>query len=220
VTLDVDGNGVADALSDGIVIVRYLFGFTGNALISGVVDPNGSRNTAPLVEAYLGQAGPVMLDVDGNRVADALSDGIVIIRYLFGFTGDALINGVVDPAGTRNTAAAVETFLNGFNPALITASTSGAEDDSLVNSQLSVADNATVTSDQSVLASSGTVPSTSTSASTSNSTSPVVISDTEEPQMDLSLAYVQRSWVQDFVVDGGGMVEDDEEEDLLIALPG
>src|SRR3989442_6958208 len=30
--LDVDLNGTADALSDGIVIIRHLFGFTGNAL--------------------------------------------------------------------------------------------------------------------------------------------------------------------------------------------
>ena len=33
--LDVDLNGQADALSDGIVITRHLFGFTGNALVDG-----------------------------------------------------------------------------------------------------------------------------------------------------------------------------------------
>ena len=40
------------------------------------------------------------LDIDGNGVFDALSDGIVIIRFAFGFGGDLLIYGKspVDPA--------------------------------------------------------------------------------------------------------------------------
>ena len=40
------------------------------------------------------------LDVDGNGVFDALTDGIVIIRFAFGFRGDTLIYGKspVDPA--------------------------------------------------------------------------------------------------------------------------
>src|ERR1051326_8857314 len=41
------------------------------------------------------------LDVDLNGTADALTDGLLIVRYLFGFTGTALTNGVVDPAGHR-----------------------------------------------------------------------------------------------------------------------
>ena len=32
-SLDVDANGEADALTDGILILRYLFGFTSGALI-------------------------------------------------------------------------------------------------------------------------------------------------------------------------------------------
>jgi hypothetical protein len=194
--LDVDGNGQADALSDGIVIIRHLFGFTGNALVNGVVDPAGTRNTPPLVEDYLRRAGPVMLDVDGNGQADALSDGIVMIRYLFGFTGNALINGVVDPAGTRNTAAAVESFLQGFLPGSTSAASTAATVSTSVASA-PVATTSIVTSSVSVVMSAPT---------------------TVTPTMDLSLAYVQRSWVQDYVADGVSLAEEDEE--LLIALPG
>ncbi|MBH0199685.1 MAG: PKD domain-containing protein [Nitrospira sp.] len=41
---------------------------------------------------------------------------------------------------------------------------------------------------------------------------------TADSTMDLSLAYVQRSWLKDFVA--GAQVVDEDEEDLLIALPG
>jgi hypothetical protein len=179
--LDVDGNGVADALTDGIVIIRYLFGFTGDALINGVVDPLGARNTAQLVEEFLTQISD-RLDVDGNGVADALTDGIVIIRFLFGFTGDALISGVVDPTGTRTTAAAIEAFLQGFVPG------------------------STPTASEAVV------------ASTTSESSTIVLSDSAAPTADLSLAYVQRSWVKEFVSGSDGAT-DAEDEELLIALP-
>ena len=54
VTLDIDGNGITDALTDGIIVIRYLFGFTGDSLISDVVDVfNCTRCNAPEIEAYL-----------------------------------------------------------------------------------------------------------------------------------------------------------------------
>jgi hypothetical protein len=187
-TLDVDGNGQADALSDGIAIVRYLFGFTGDALVSGVVDPAGTRNTAAAVENYLRFVGPAMLDVDSNGQADALSDGIAIVRYLFGFTGDALTSGVVDSSGKRVGAAAIEAFLQGFLPA------------SSLNTDLA------------------TEP-IRTSSNAAPAAWPVPLAVEEEPTPDLSLAYVQKSWVEEFVTDGASLAEEDDEE-LLIAPPG
>jgi hypothetical protein len=52
-SLDVDLNGQADALSDGIVIIRRLFGFTGNALTDGAVDPAGQRTDPTAIQQYL-----------------------------------------------------------------------------------------------------------------------------------------------------------------------
>jgi hypothetical protein len=112
--LDIDGNGVADALSDGVLIVRYLFGFRGAVLIDGAVDTvNGTRITAPEIEAYLAVGvSTLLLDIDGNGVADALSDGVLIVRYLFGFRGAVLIDGAVDTVnGTRTTAPEIEAYI-------------------------------------------------------------------------------------------------------------
>ena len=54
VTIDVDGNGVADPLTDGILLLRYLFGFRGDVLIAGAFDDEGcTRCDAPAIEAFI-----------------------------------------------------------------------------------------------------------------------------------------------------------------------
>ena len=50
---DIDGNGTQDALTDGLLILRYSFGLTGDSLISGVVAADATRKTAEEIEAYL-----------------------------------------------------------------------------------------------------------------------------------------------------------------------
>ena len=51
-TLDVDDNGQVDALTDGLLILRYLFGFRGQTLISSAVALNANRSTAIELEAF------------------------------------------------------------------------------------------------------------------------------------------------------------------------
>jgi hypothetical protein len=50
-------------------------------------------------------------DIDGNGVMDALTDGLLLLRYLFGFRGGALVNGATAPDCTRCTAAAIESWI-------------------------------------------------------------------------------------------------------------
>jgi hypothetical protein len=51
--LDIDGNGVVDPLTDGVLALRREFGFTGGTLVTGAVGPNCTRCDAPSIEAYL-----------------------------------------------------------------------------------------------------------------------------------------------------------------------
>ncbi len=57
------------------------------------------------------------VDIDGNGQIDALTDGLLILRYLFGLEGDVLIAGVVAQNATRVTAAEIEAHLAGLTPA-------------------------------------------------------------------------------------------------------
>jgi len=115
VNLDIDGNGQTDALTDGILAIRYLFGARNNALIQNAIAPDATRTTASEITAYLDTARDTMLDVDGNGSADALTDGILTIRYLFGATGDALIQNAIAPDATRTDAASIISFLESFD---------------------------------------------------------------------------------------------------------
>ena len=56
--LDVDGNGRTDALTDGILLIRYLFGLRGAALVSDAIGVGSTRTTAQAIEAYLGTVFP------------------------------------------------------------------------------------------------------------------------------------------------------------------
>ena len=82
------------ALTDGLLILRYLFGFRGGSLIVGAVGPGAERDTAPEIEAYLATVLGA-LDIDGNGSVEPLTDGLLVLRYLFGFRGATLITGAI-----------------------------------------------------------------------------------------------------------------------------
>ena len=59
-------------------------------------------------------ATPCTLDVDGNGMQDALTDGLMILRALFGLTGTAVTNAAIgDGTPTRTTWAQIQPYLNG-----------------------------------------------------------------------------------------------------------
>jgi len=115
VNLDIDGNGDTDALTDGLLALKYLFGSTGAALINNSIGLNAQRTTAAEIIAYLDEARSTMLDVDGNGSADALTDGLLILKYLFGSTGEALISGAIGDDATRTNASDIINYLQSFD---------------------------------------------------------------------------------------------------------
>ncbi|MEO8137197.1 MAG: N-acetylgalactosamine 6-sulfatase (GALNS), partial [Betaproteobacteria bacterium] len=102
--------GRTDALTDGLMILRDLIGLTGASITNGAVSAGASRNTAPAIEAYLNEI-RTAIDVDGNAQTDALTDGLLIIRHLFGLRGAALIQNAVSAGAPRSTAADIETYI-------------------------------------------------------------------------------------------------------------
>ena len=55
---DIDGDGESKPLSDGLLLIRYLFGFSGTSLISGAIGSGAERDTAEEVEAYIKERVP------------------------------------------------------------------------------------------------------------------------------------------------------------------
>ena len=107
---DVDDDGEAKALTDGLLVIRHLFGFSGEALTAGAVGSGAKRSTPVDIASYLTNAA-TELDIDGDDEAKALTDGLLLIRYLFGFTGNALAAGAVGEAAERATASAIQAYI-------------------------------------------------------------------------------------------------------------
>ncbi len=113
--LDIDGDGQALAATDGVLIQRYLFGFRGNPLITGALGAAATRTSAAAIESYL-QTNRWLLDTDGNGLTDALSDGILIRRFLSGFTSAALTDKALAPDAVRTLPTDVYSYLQALMP--------------------------------------------------------------------------------------------------------
>lgn len=109
--LDVDGNGVVNTLTDGLLIMRYLSGFGGDSLTNGAVAFEAPRSSSGAVLQYLASIEST-LDADGDGAGNALTDGVLILRYMFGMTGALLTEGAIGAGATRSTADAVIAYLD------------------------------------------------------------------------------------------------------------
>lgn len=103
VNFDVDASGEITALTDGLLIIRHLFGFEGAALTNGAVSSAATRTSADQIRTTI-ESRRLDYDVDGDDETRALTDGLLIIRYLFGFEGDALTSGATGAGSTLSTA--------------------------------------------------------------------------------------------------------------------
>ena len=114
-SLDIDGNEKYDALTDGLLLLRGMFGLDGSALVTGTVASDATYTESVDIESRIATLGD-LADIDGNGEIDALTDGLLTLRYLFGLQGDTLINGVVAGDATRKTAEEIEAYLETLMP--------------------------------------------------------------------------------------------------------
>ncbi len=103
---DLDRNGRVSALGDGLLMMRHLLGLQGASLI----DPAGHRTQAQLIGNEI-EAHRTLLDINCDGVIEPLTDGLLILRYLFGFSGDALTIGTMEPDACRTTSGQIMGYL-------------------------------------------------------------------------------------------------------------
>jgi hypothetical protein len=105
--LDLDSNGEYDALTDGLLLLRRMFGLTGDALVSGIIADNSAYPYPDDVERHFNILDD-LVDIDGDGSIDALTDGLVTLRYLFGLRGEVLVGDVISNNASRKSSAEVE----------------------------------------------------------------------------------------------------------------
>ena len=54
---------------------------------------------------------PVLLDIDGDGVVAPLTDGLLVLRFLFGFDGAVLTTGAVGAGCTRCDSEVIVSYL-------------------------------------------------------------------------------------------------------------
>ena len=101
-SLDIDGNERYDALTDGLLILRSMFGLDGSSLTAGTAASDAVYSGSDDLISRINTLGD-LADVDGSGDIDALTDGLLILRYLFGLEGETLVAGVVSGDATRTT---------------------------------------------------------------------------------------------------------------------
>jgi hypothetical protein len=110
--LDIDGDTQRTAEVDGVLLLRYLLGMRDTGLTDGFT-LTGTRNTAALIEAFIGNA--ERYEVFGRTAisAEAFRDALILVRLMQGVGDDALLNAIELPANAVHiTPAAVRQHVN------------------------------------------------------------------------------------------------------------
>ena len=106
---DVDANGRVTALADGLLLMRFLFGFTGTEFAEEaigadvVIQIQEIENNVNLLLPHL--------DIDQDGEVKPLTDGLLVTRHLFGFSGDSLIAGAIGSGASRKSALQISEYL-------------------------------------------------------------------------------------------------------------
>lgn len=113
VCFDIDKNNQVSINEDAILLSRYLLNYRDSALIQNAVAADANRVTANDIQTYIAQQlASGCYDIDGNGRTDALTDGVLLIRYLSNYQGDALINNAIGSSASRSTSTAIKNYLD------------------------------------------------------------------------------------------------------------
>lgn len=112
--LDIDVDSKVQAGTDGLLIVRYLLGLRGAALVGGVLgSPTALRIDPAKIETVLQRlVDAKRLDIDGNNATEAQTDGLLLLRAMLGFTGTSVTNNALGTGTpTRGDWPAIRSYL-------------------------------------------------------------------------------------------------------------
>ena len=113
-TWDYDGDGEADALTDGLIMMRYSFGLRGDTMAQGAMSTNSVMSVAQVEERVQGSM--KIADIDNDGDVDALTDGLLLLRHLFAMEDDSLTHGAVGHMAVRKTKHEIKSHLNKYMP--------------------------------------------------------------------------------------------------------
>ena len=122
-SVDANGDGQTNLLSDGLPVAKAMFGFdvspgdyvpvVQNSCAFGLELINARTKAVAGVHPYQSQM-PGPADIDGDGQVSPLVDGLLLLRALLGLQGQALTAGIrFSPVSTRTTSNDILSYLRG-----------------------------------------------------------------------------------------------------------
>ncbi len=122
-TWDIDGNNQVRAMSDGSLLLWYLWQLPDIAFPT--IGSGATRTTPQDVKSYLDEAGAI-LDIDGNGQEKAMSDGSLFIWHAWDLPDASMPN--VGSGATRTTPQQIREYIDRYWPSSpMTLEVTGAE---------------------------------------------------------------------------------------------
>lgn len=110
-SFDIDGDGAVNLATDANLLMQYFSGMSGTGL-DRYTTANSTRGADQIVE-YI-NAYESIFDINGADGFTVEIDGALLTRYLAGFRGNALIEGIDVSHGTRTTPEAIEGYIKQY----------------------------------------------------------------------------------------------------------
>ncbi len=108
--LDIDVNNDVSSATDGVLLLRYLLGVRGDALIAGVPLIGAARSTPGQIELFIASK---QYDFDGDNASRAYNDGLLALRLMRGATGSALASGATGTSSLLATGEQISALAAG-----------------------------------------------------------------------------------------------------------
>ena len=99
--LDVNGDASVTAGNDGVLLLRFMLGTRGVALVAGV-PLSVARPDATAVEAFIGSSAQYDVFGQPSAPANAMQDGLVLLRLMYGVPDTVLLNQIAPPVGATS----------------------------------------------------------------------------------------------------------------------
>lgn len=114
-TLDIDGDSRTSTTTDGTMLIRSLLYVHDASLTQNAVGPSATRGNPQEIGDRITAMRP-LLDLDQNGRADALTDGVMLLRHLFGIRGDSLTANAIGAGARRNDPSAIQSAIQSLIP--------------------------------------------------------------------------------------------------------
>ena len=98
------------------MMLRYCFGLRGESVTATAVATDSSMSPEQVVHEI--ESAMEIADIDNDGEVEALTDGLMLLRYLFGLRGNSITAAAVSPNANRSTNEAVEAYLEAYMPAM------------------------------------------------------------------------------------------------------